>query len=104
VHVVVGLLTPAVIAFHATFEAKNLLATTTYMALAAVVVTGIIGRWVYGRIHAHRSFGATAIALGGFKRFLRVWRVIHVVLAVLGVVAISIHVGISVLLGYRWLF
>ena len=92
------------IAFHATFQAKNLMAATTYLALAAVVATGVIGRWVYGRIYAHRSFGAAAVALGGFKRFLRVWRIVHVLLAVLGVLAIAIHVGTSVLLGYRWIF
>jgi hypothetical protein len=103
VHVLVGLFTPVAIAFHAAFQNKNLIAATTYYAVAAVMVTGVIGRYVYGRIHTG-GFGAGAAAAAGFKRFLRVWRMLHVLLALLMVLTILVHVGVSWLLGYRWIF
>jgi thioredoxin reductase/Pyruvate/2-oxoacid:ferredoxin oxidoreductase delta subunit len=52
-HVFVGFLSPLVIAFHAAFEMNNGLATGTYAALAVVVLTGVIGRYIYGLVPAH---------------------------------------------------
>jgi thioredoxin reductase/ferredoxin len=47
-HVFVGLLTPAAILFHSAFRWGNPLATATYVSLVVVVVTGLIGRFIYG--------------------------------------------------------
>lgn len=47
-HVFVGFMSPLVIAFHAAFQSNNLLATGTATALAIVVATGIVGRYIYG--------------------------------------------------------
>jgi hypothetical protein len=33
-----------------------------------------------------------------------VWRVFHVVLAILLVVMITAHIGVSLFLGYTWIF
>lgn len=49
-HVFVGFMSPLVIAFHSAFQSKNLLATGTAGALLVVVVTGLVGRFVYGVI------------------------------------------------------
>jgi thioredoxin reductase len=49
-HVFVGFMSPLVIAFHAAFHSRNLLATGTSIALAVVVVTGILGRFIYGMV------------------------------------------------------
>ena len=46
-HITFGLLTPAVILFHAAFRLHNLIATFTYGSLLVVVVTGLIGRYIY---------------------------------------------------------
>lgn len=51
-HVFVGFMSPLVIAFHAAFQSNNLLATATTVALLIVVMTGIMGRYVYGLIPA----------------------------------------------------
>lgn len=40
----------------------------------------------------------------GLKRFLSVWRVLHVTLAILLVMVMTAHIGISLYLGYRWIF
>ena len=52
-HVFVGFMSPLVIAFHAAFQMNNQLASGTYAALAVVVTTGIIGRYIYGLVPAH---------------------------------------------------
>jgi len=49
-HVFVGFMSPLVIAFHAAFQSKNLLATATISALGIVVGTGLIGRFIYGLV------------------------------------------------------
>jgi hypothetical protein len=52
-HMFVGLMSPLVIAFHAAFQANNQLAGGTYSALAVVVATGLVGRYIYGLVPAH---------------------------------------------------
>jgi thioredoxin reductase/Pyruvate/2-oxoacid:ferredoxin oxidoreductase delta subunit len=52
-HVFVGFMSPLVIAFHAAFQMNNRLADVTYAALAVVVATGIVGRYIYGLVPAH---------------------------------------------------
>ncbi len=49
-HVFVGFMSPLVIAFHAAFQSKNVLATATAGALGIVVGTGLIGRFIYGLV------------------------------------------------------
>ena len=194
-HQFVGFMSPLVIAFHAAFQSNNHLATLTAASLAVVVVTGIIGRYIYGivpsgddrdgalselnkrwtRLSERLSEAAAALtepslveplmqsAVGApqqtslttflmrlpfqrmsdaqklrsvkaafptpaqaqdfgdsfkqlrtlqaqvsffksLKRLLGVWRVFHVVLAILLVVLIAAHIGVSLFLGYRWIF
>jgi hypothetical protein len=59
-HVFVGFMSPLVIAFHAAFQSNNLLATGTAGALAIVVTTGIVGRFIYGAVP---SDGGKAVEL-----------------------------------------
>jgi thioredoxin reductase len=54
-HIFVGFMSPLVIAFHAAFQMNNQLATGTYAALAVVVSTGLVGRYIYGLVPAHRG-------------------------------------------------
>jgi thioredoxin reductase/ferredoxin len=49
-HVFVGFMSPLVIAFHAAFQSRNLLATGTSVALAIVVLSGVVGRFIYGLV------------------------------------------------------
>jgi thioredoxin reductase len=50
VHVWAGFVSPLVIAFHAAFQSNNLLATGTTVALAVVVLTGVVGRYIFGLV------------------------------------------------------
>ena len=125
-HVFVGTMSPAIISFHAAFQAKNVLAFATAASLGVVFTTGIIGRFIYAlvpsqdgkvveltdllarRERLHGGEGALAAArlrfqirfYGTLKRLLRGWRVFHATLAVFLVLAIALHIGVSLYLGY----
>jgi dihydropyrimidine dehydrogenase (NAD+) subunit PreT len=183
-----------VIAFHAAFQSNNTIATATSLGLAVVVLTGVVGRFIFslipsseGREQAlgelsarwerlklrvkkisqestdvlrlstlmelamvkpsgtllaqlmglpmqrlrdasqlravrpmfkkreqHREFvqafhrmRALQVQVGFFKslkRLMSVWRVLHVVLAVLLIFLIAAHISVSLYLGYTWIF
>ena len=59
-HMFVGFMSPLVIAFHAAFQSNNQLATGTAAALLIVVLTGIVGRFIYGLVP---SAGGKALAI-----------------------------------------
>jgi len=52
-HMFVGFMSPLVIAFHAAFQSNNQLATGTAGALLIVVLTGIVGRFIYGLVPSY---------------------------------------------------
>jgi thioredoxin reductase len=64
-HMFVGFMSPLVIAFHAAFQSNNQLATGTAAALLVVVLTGIIGRFIYGLVP---SDGGKALELSEVNR------------------------------------
>ena len=64
-HTFVGFMSPLVIAFHAAFQSNNLLATGTAGALLIVVLTGIVGRFIYGMVP---SDGGKALELSEVTR------------------------------------
>jgi hypothetical protein len=64
-HMFVGFMSPLVIAFHAAFQSNNLLATGTAGALLIVVLTGIVGRFIYGLVP---SDGGKALELSEVSR------------------------------------
>ncbi|BDG05978.1 NAD(P)-binding domain-containing protein [Anaeromyxobacter oryzae] len=68
-HVFVGFMSPLVIVFHAAFQSNNLLATGTSAALAVVVSTGIVGRYIYGMVPSDGGKSVElAELLGRFER------------------------------------
>lgn len=194
-HQFVGFMSPLVIAFHAAFRSNNMLATVTAVALGIVVLTGVVGRFVWGLVpggdgqkaelgeltrrweklkqrvrkavdtlsghdsiatvlehatahppertltefffhlpaqrvkdrrdlarlkllfpdHAAyddfkqafrrmRTLQAQVSFFKSLKRLMSVWRVLHVALALMMVVLIAAHIGVSLFLGYTWIF
>ena len=67
-HVFVGTLTPPVILFHSAFRWGNPLATATYVSLVIVVVTGLVGRFIYGLFRVDAEDGKRAAALRAHLR------------------------------------
>jgi hypothetical protein len=54
-HVFVGFLCPLVVVFHAAFQMNSHLSDWSYAALAVVVATGVVGRYIYGLVPAHHG-------------------------------------------------
>lgn len=57
-HQFVGFMSPLVIGFHAAFQSNNQLATATTVFLTIVVVTGVVGRFIFGLVpsgHGHQN-------------------------------------------------
>lgn len=50
-HMLLGVLGPTLILFHANFGLRSLNATVAAMAMLVVVMSGLIGRYLYARIH-----------------------------------------------------
>jgi thioredoxin reductase/ferredoxin len=198
-HVFVGIMSPIVILFHTAFQWGNQLATSTYLSVVVVVVTGLVGRYFYGWVrldpgdaaragslvrglsdlvgrvppdwtgyaetsdrplrdvlamagghavprarslvglflrmpfealrvrlglrHARRMFLERGAYRGfrhqllelrhlrtkmqfhrGFKRLMSAWRALHVVLAIVLLGLITLHVWVSLRVGFRWLW
>lgn len=63
-HMVLGLLGPGLILFHSTFQLRSLNATVALVSMLIVVASGVIGRFVYTKIH-YGLYGsrATLVAL-----------------------------------------
>ncbi len=51
-HVFVGVMSPLVIAFHAAFQSNNFMASATALSLAVVILTGLVGRYIFGLVPA----------------------------------------------------
>jgi hypothetical protein len=52
----------------------------------------------------HRRLHQQALLLGPFQRMFRYWHVIHLPLAIVMLLILSVHVGVSILFGYTWIF
>jgi hypothetical protein len=58
-HMVMGIVGPTLVLFHSTFHLRSLNATVALTSMLIVVASGIIGRFVYTRIH-HGLYGIRA--------------------------------------------
>ena len=58
-HMVMGIIGPTLVLFHSTFHIRSLNATVALTSMLIVVASGVIGRFVYTRIH-HGLYGVRA--------------------------------------------
>ena len=59
IHMIMGIIGPTLILFHSTFHLRSLNATIALVSMLGVVISGIIGRFVYTKIH-HGLYGRRA--------------------------------------------
>ena len=77
------------------------------VALGAVAVdfpSGAHYRAFRGAVDELRLLQTQVTFYASLRALLSAWRVFHVVLAVLLVVMITAHIGVSLFLGYTWIF
>ena len=68
IHMIMGILGPTLILFHSTFHLRSLNATIALVSMLGVVISGIIGRFVYTKIH-HGLYGRRATLAEIQERF-----------------------------------
>jgi|CXWL01.1.fsa_nt_gi hypothetical protein len=71
-HVFTGLLGPLLIFIHSTFILRSALASIACLALMVVVVTGLLGRYIYA--HTPRSVQGKELELSDIRRSLTAYR------------------------------
>jgi len=59
IHMIMGIVGPTLILFHSTFHLRSLNATIALFSMLGVVISGIIGRFIYTKIH-HGLYGRRA--------------------------------------------
>lgn len=58
-HMILGIVGPLLILFHSTFHLRSLNATIALVSMLIVVISGVVGRFVYTKIH-HGLYGSRA--------------------------------------------
>jgi hypothetical protein len=58
-HMILGIVGPLLVLFHSTFHLRSLNATIALVSMLIVVISGVIGRFVYTKIH-HGLYGSRA--------------------------------------------
>jgi hypothetical protein len=59
IHMIMGIVGPTLVLFHSTFHLRSTNATVALFSMLGVVISGIIGRFIYTKIH-HGLYGRRA--------------------------------------------
>jgi hypothetical protein len=127
-HIFLCTLGPVLILFHTAFKFGGLVAVS-FWSMTAVFLSGIAGRFIYIRIprsvegrvltvneirEMKDDRGKTLIdedqinrtikRLDKMQRLFGYWHVVHLPFAIVMLIIMLIHVGVTVLFGYRWIF
>jgi len=116
-HIFLCTLGPILVLFHTAFKFGGLVAIS-FWAMAAVFFSGIVGRFIYiqiprmpdgreltsGEIEAMAGDRKQIDYLLLMKKLFRYWHVAHLPFAIVMLVIMLIHVAVTIVLGYRWIF
>jgi len=127
-HIFLCTLGPVLILFHTAFKFGGLVAVS-FWSMTAVFLSGIAGRFIYIRIprsiegrvltvneiremknergealRDEDQINRTIKRLDTMQRLFGYWHVVHLPFAIVMLIIMLIHVGVTVLFGYRWIF
>ena len=122
-HIFLCTLGPTLVLFHTSFKFGGLVAIS-FWSMVAVFVSGIIGRFIY--IQIPRTIEGRELSLSEVRELNRTkdemalkrqidrlvtmqnlfkyWHVAHLPFALIMLVIMVIHVAVTIVFGYRWLF
>ncbi len=103
VHVFAGLAGSGMIVFHSTFQARNHVAQAAAWSLSVLVVTGLVGRYVYALLPRSEAGDEATGAPERLRSFFVIWRALHRAFAIVMVLAMLVHVTVALYYGYSWL-
>jgi hypothetical protein len=123
-HIFLCTLGPILILFHTANKFGGLVAIS-FWSMAAVFISGIIGRFIYLQIPHSIEGRALSLAesrkvfemenkeisldrrmerLEKMQKFFEYWHVIHLPFALVMLIIMAIHVAVTIVFGYRWIF
>lgn len=127
-HIFLCTIGPMMILFHTAFKFGGLVAVS-FWSMVAVFISGIIGRFIYIQIPrtkegreltleevARNEESTSASALEAhlmvkrmkrlklMKDLFRYWHVAHLPFALIMLIIMLIHVAVTILFGYKWIF
>lgn len=117
-HIFLCTLGPIMVLFHTSFKFGGLVAVS-FWSMVAVFLSGIIGRFIYLQIP--RSIEGRELSLNEVREMkgdvnrsierlqtmqnlFRYWHVAHLPFALVMLVIMIIHVIVTIVFGYRWIF
>ncbi len=122
-HIFLCTLGPILVLFHTSFKFGGLVAIS-FWSMVAVWVSGIIGRFIYIRIP--RTIEGRELSIQEFREMnpgkdenalqkkidrlvtlqnlFRYWHVAHLPFAMIMLIIMAIHVTVTIIFGYRWIF
>ena len=116
-HIFLCILGPILVLFHTSFKFGGIVAVS-FWSMVAVFLSGIIGRFIYIKL-ARTSDGRelTTSEIEGLpepekkkdrllmlKKMFQYWHVAHLPFAFVMLIIMIIHVVVTMILGYRWIF
>jgi hypothetical protein len=123
-HIFLCTLGPILVLFHTAFKFGGLVAIS-FWSMVAVFLSGIIGRFIYiqiprtieGRelslrevtemkqgIESETSLERRIKRLERMQNLFKYWHVAHLPFALVMLIIMVIHVGVTIVFGYRWIF
>jgi hypothetical protein len=119
-HIFLCTLGPVLVLFHTAFKFGGLVAIS-FWSMVAVFISGIIGRFIYIQIPHNIDGRELSLAeirdmksdihlnrrierIEYMQRLFKYWHVAHLPFALVMLIIMIIHVGVTILFGYRWIF
>ncbi len=117
-HIFLCTMGPILVLFHTAFKFGGIVAIS-FWSMVAVFISGIIGRFIYiqiphsieGRELSLAEIRSMNIKLNRsidrieyMKRLFKYWHVAHLPFALVMLIIMIIHVGVTLLFGYKWIF
>lgn len=117
-HIFLCSLGPVMVLFHTAFKFGGIV-SVAFWSMVAVVLSGVIGRFIY--IQIPRSVEGRELSieevqsnpallhiridrLQQMKRLFKYWHVAHLPFALIMLVIVVLHVIVTLLFGYTWIF
>ena len=87
----------SMVLYHTAFKFGGII-SIGFWSLVIVVISGIIGRYLYIQIAK-----STSVRLEKMKKAFQYWHIIHLPFALIMLIIMAIHVGVVIYFGYIWI-
>lgn len=117
-HIFLCTLGPILVLFHTTFKFGGIV-SIAFWSMVVVVLSGVVGRYLYlqipksvsGRTKTLQEIESDSSASeAGLRRIKTMykwfgyWHIVHRPFALIMLVIVIIHIGVTLALGYKWIF